>query len=93
MVERRTLDLLTQIGVDLGWPPRGLNFFSLFLLRNVVGRHLVAKNFPMNAVVQFCTLKIALKTPFFGLQLLRTTEMVYLSWKFHLALVLTIPGS
>ena len=49
--------------------------------------------YPINVVNCFCTQKLGLETVIFESQLLSTTEMVNLSWKFHLALVLTIPGS
>ena len=61
------------------WVASGTNFFFHFLLRIDARRHLVAKTYPMDAVLQFYTLKLALKTRFFELQLLRTTERVYLS--------------
>ena len=69
------------------------NFFLIFLLRFSSRRLLVAKIYPKDVMKCFCTLKLGLETVIFELQLLSTTEMVYLSWKFHLALVLTMPGS
>ena len=68
-------------------------FFSFFLLRFSSGRPLVAKIYHMTVIKRFYTLKPGLETILFELQLLINTEMVYLSWKSHLELVLTIPGS
>ena len=69
------------------------NFFAHILLIFPSRRPLVAKTCPTDVVKHFCTLKFGLKTEIFELQLLSITEKVYLSLKFHLALVLIIPGS
>ena len=68
-------------------------FFFLIWLRFPSGRPLVAKIYPIDVVKLFWTLKFGLKTSIFEFKLLSTTEVVYLSWKFHLALFLTMPGS
>ena len=69
-----------------------MKVFPQFLLQFSSGRPLVAIIYTIGVVKRFCTLKLGLKTVIFEFQLLSTTEMVYLSCKFHLALVLTMPG-
>ena len=71
-------------------PDWEMDFFSFFAEFSNCAPPLVAKIYPIDIVKRFSTQRLGLNTVIFEIQLLSTTDMVHLSWKFHLTLVLTI---
>ena len=80
------MDLTAKLKVDFGGPG-GEIFFSHFLLRIHARCLLVAKIDTMEAIATLYIQKCAQKRRFIDFQLLRTTEMLSLSIKFHFTLL------